>query len=364
MAAHQALPVPENDPMRSLLRLLPLLLLGLCACIPAHGGSLPAVQAPTYTITDLGTLGGAETWATGLNNRGVAVGYAVTRYVDDWGYPIRHAFRWSRARGLQDLTPDPHVDSRADAINDHGDIAGTLAYQFPYRYVSAAFWLHHGRFRFLEGVENEGLWPAAISNRRHITGRIDDGGPYSHPFFWEHGRTLVLERFRGYDRSYMWAVNDAGTAVGMGNYDNGDPYQAYTWKSGKYTPLPSHQEGESSGAFGINRRGVVVGASSEFAARWEPDGRLTLLLPSRRERSPFALDISDQGVIVGDEFDYHTERDNAVLWVGRQGVDLNTRIPPGLDWHLDSAIAVNNRGQIVGNGTHHGLHRAFLLTPR
>jgi hypothetical protein len=44
-------------------------------------------------------------------------------------------------------------------------------------------------------------------------------------------------------------------------------------------------------------------------------------------------------------------------------VDLNTRIDPRLGWELDAAAAINDAGQIVGSGRHHGKARAFLLTP-
>ena len=43
--------------------------------------------------------------------------------------------------------------------------------------------------------------------------------------------------------------------------------------------------------------------------------------------------------------------------------DLNTLIPPDSGWELQSAEDINNAGQIVGAGTIHGQHHAFLLTP-
>jgi hypothetical protein len=43
--------------------------------------------------------------------------------------------------------------------------------------------------------------------------------------------------------------------------------------------------------------------------------------------------------------------------------DLNNLIAPGSGWLLGAAYAINDRGQIVGVGTHNGQDRAFLLTP-
>ena len=44
--------------------------------------------------------------------------------------------------------------------------------------------------------------------------------------------------------------------------------------------------------------------------------------------------------------------------------DLNTMIDPASGWHLDSANAINDSGQIVGTGKNKaGQAHAFLLTP-
>jgi hypothetical protein len=44
-------------------------------------------------------------------------------------------------------------------------------------------------------------------------------------------------------------------------------------------------------------------------------------------------------------------------------IDLNSLIAPGSGWVLESATAVNDSGQIAGNGIIDGQEHAFLLTP-
>jgi probable HAF family extracellular repeat protein len=44
--------------------------------------------------------------------------------------------------------------------------------------------------------------------------------------------------------------------------------------------------------------------------------------------------------------------------------DLNNLLPPNSGWELTQALGINDKGQIVGYGTHDGQIRAFLLTPR
>jgi hypothetical protein len=53
------------------------------------------------------------------------------------------------------------------------------------------------------------------------------------------------------------------------------------------------------------------------------------------------------------------------VWSQCNGMqDLNTLIPGGSGWVLNSVSGINNWGQIVGTGTVNGQTRGFLLTPR
>lgn len=81
----------------------------------------------SYTITDLGTLGGPVSEALGLNNNGQVVGESQTGAVDQYGFPIYHAFVWDVAHGMRDLgTLNGDATSVAVGINDAGAVAGTL----------------------------------------------------------------------------------------------------------------------------------------------------------------------------------------------------------------------------------------------
>ena len=52
-------------------------------------------QAPTYTIIDLGTLGGGNSFAHGINAQGQVVGYSTT------GAGDTHAFLWEAVRACR-----------------------------------------------------------------------------------------------------------------------------------------------------------------------------------------------------------------------------------------------------------------------
>jgi probable HAF family extracellular repeat protein len=53
---------------------------------------------------------------------------------------------------------------------------------------------------------------------------------------------------------------------------------------------------------------------------------------------------------------------NAVIWRNGRIQNLNSLIPAATGWQLNEAKSINNRGQIVGTGSHNGQYAAFLLT--
>jgi hypothetical protein len=83
-----------------------------------------------------------------------------------------------------------------------------------------------------------------------------------------------------------------------------------------------------------------------------------------------AYAVSDVGPAVGTAaLDKASSETRAVLWLrspgeaGGHAVDLNTCIPAGSGWTLETARAINGRGWIVGQGRLNGKRRAFLLKP-
>jgi probable HAF family extracellular repeat protein len=75
--------------------------------------------AQSYTVTDLGTLGGSAIWPAGINASGRVVGYS---YLAD--NVTVHAFLWSKANGIQDLGTLGGAFSVATGINGKGQIVG------------------------------------------------------------------------------------------------------------------------------------------------------------------------------------------------------------------------------------------------
>ena len=52
----------------------------------------------------------------------------------------------------------------------------------------------------------------------------------------------------------------------------------------------------------------------------------------------------------------------ATLWRNGRAIGLNTLIPASAGWDLTDLQAVNERGQLLGNGGHNGQPHGFLMT--
>jgi len=81
-----------------------------------------------------------------------------------------------------------------------------------------------------------------------------------------------------------------------------------------------------------------------------------------------AAGISDNGQIVGYGFNEDFSKSRPFIWPNStsQGIDLTTFFPAGSNWDFDStfAIAVNNRGEIIGGGSFNdGTVHNFVLIP-
>jgi probable HAF family extracellular repeat protein len=77
------------------------------------------LAVPTYTLTDLGTLGGTFSIANGINASGQVVGTAYTS-----GDTAQHAFLYSGSGPMQDLGTFGGTFSQANGINNSGQVVG------------------------------------------------------------------------------------------------------------------------------------------------------------------------------------------------------------------------------------------------
>jgi len=311
------------------------------------GGGLQV--RPRYEVIDLGTLGGSQSRAYGINEAGRVVGYSETAE----GMP--HAFMWDENVGMVDL----------------GTLGGA---------ASTAY---------------------AVNNLGQVVGSSRTGNGQLHAFLWDKGVIQDLGILSGGNCTEAAAINDSGQVVGMAR-TSASIYswqRAFLWENGVMADLGVLEGASHSSAADINIRGRVVGTSGEQAFLWDSSGGMRGLtsFPSRgnaindsglavlasggtyylRDIAGGLFDmnlveysrtnaINDSGLVVGD-FDYLSVVDlHAFLWDSGCGMmDLNNLMGGGSGWkELFSAADIDNSGRIVGYGlTDQDQLHAFLMRP-
>jgi probable HAF family extracellular repeat protein len=171
------------------------------------------VAAQDYAVMDLGTLGGTESFAYDLNDRGEVVGGSQAINPAPGPLYLRRGFR-SAQNNMTDLGAlAPNGESRAFAINEQGWIAG---------------WASDKAGDFHPALYAEGSWT-----------------PIPHPGIYGEGR----------------GINDLGRVVGYFN-DANQNAKAFAWSLlGTFVDLSLVDNAGNSLANAINHGNTVVGWS-------------------------------------------------------------------------------------------------------
>jgi probable HAF family extracellular repeat protein len=382
--------------------------LTLMAIAVSTAGQAQAGKLPHYTITDLGTLGGAYSYAYGINEAGEVSGGAATDSETD-GLDQK-GFLW-----------------KAGAITNVGTIGG---YACPDCSSEAGGPNSSGQ----SAVVSETPKPAFMNEdfcgfgtHRQCLGAV-----------WKHGALKALPNLRGGHNGQAYWINKHGQLAGLtetGVLDStcasSVPFQelrfeAVVWgpegKVRELRPLPGDTVGF---AFGINDEGQVVGASgvcsntslppvnvdAPHAVLWGSDGKPIDLGTLAGQPHNVAGSINNLGDVNGtslvDDGTVHTflwkkktgmqdigtlpgaivtvapcchtlnNKDEMTgFWIDGDGnmspfywkdnviTDMNTLISADSGWYLLDTASINDAGQIAGTGVNpDGEVHAFLATP-
>jgi uncharacterized membrane protein len=373
------------------------MLLALAFAVPAQADA----QYP-YTLTDVGTLGGPQSFVNlpgfPITGQGAVLGTADTTIADN-DYPnfnpfivgaadpyLAHAVKWQDGKRT-DLGALPGNNSSAVFQVNGGGVGagmsetGALDPHTGYPAENAVLFkrgsvINLGTLR--GGHESQAV---AINDRGQVAGFGDNGvrdpasifGPVNGPgdpgwvtqtrsFIWQNGAMHDLGTLGGTRSSTTW-LNNRGEVVGQDNLAGDQAAHPVLWDGQRLRDLGT-PGGDSGTANYVSDAGDVTGwtflpgDSTAHAFLWKR-GVMTDLTGAGSSQCTFAEAINDRDQAVGGTCDGQV----ALLWTGGKQYELNSVVAPS-DIHLTEGTFINDRGQIVALGTlPNGNQHLFLLNP-
>jgi uncharacterized membrane protein len=332
-----------------------LLISAVAVALLALSVGLPPGRAapPVWSIVDLGTLpGGVESGALGLNDAGQVVGYSSAD-----PYRVQSVGLWPNSIG----TANGGTGPLTTGVLFSGGSVTAVAFGAAYG-VNASGEVAGGNLQ----ASGTGY---AINDAGLVVGSTVAKGAPGEAFASSNGATTLLGTLPGDDQSAAYGVNASGEAVGYSGQSAAAGasahHQAVLFSGGQVLPLGMLKGDTESWAFGVNDSGVAVGVSQGLGGSQAvlfKNGHVAALGVPAGDAHSQALGINADGVAVGtsdsDGFTFH-----AALFTGKDAIRLDTLLPSGSGWTLRRATAINDKGQIAGEGTHDGKPRAFMMTP-
>jgi probable HAF family extracellular repeat protein len=341
------------------------------------------VRAIEYSFTPLGDIGGYMV-ANHINDAGLVVGDKF--FEDDSAIG---AFLYGDGIYQQIFLPTYNL-SHAAAINNNGQIVGHY-YPSPERFTPDIFYYKNGQVSFLpnKASHNQAISVVTINDNGQILFNQQedfDGASATtsvKSYIYRNGEFEDVGSLGGIFTNSN-DINNAGQVVGGSTTSNGSQRAfIYTNSVIKEIPLEENPVPWSvlySFGHAINDHGHVVGIASQFDETFNQTQSVFLYRNGMTEDLGWIgmysepEDINDLDQIVGSYFDFGESEGQSVssafTYQDELGlVDLNSLLDSEIitnGWVLNSANAINNRGQIVGlasNTNYINSVFSYILTP-
>ena len=272
-------------------------------------------------------------WPFAINNHGDVVGesYAMS------------AFRFSDAKGFEDLGQAAAGGNYTVAmgINDN-EIISAIGNTVPYGYLGLFVYTASGGFAQVPLPPGADMYSTSINNRGQHAGTYSVSNGDNVSFVYTPGQGFEEIVSLGGEDSTTFAINDLGWVTGF--VADG---QAFLFK-----PESGMNDIGAGVGWAVNNQGVVAGGTGMYGPSTGgvfANGRVFVIGGGKAEG------INNRDVVVGD---------GAYVWTASEGMDdLNSLIDTNSGWALWEAVAVNDAGQITGNGLFEGAACAFRLDP-
>lgn len=319
------------------------LLLSLVAVLTptaAHGIS-PSRAHAGYEVRDLGTLGGTLSGPIDLNSHGAVVGVSFNP-----GDTALRGFVWRRGV-MTDIGDLGGPQAAVDSINAAGQVGGwgDLAKHAPPSLFNTT---------------------SLFCNPPMVAGQP---AVVCHALLWNNGKLTDLGTLGGANSSAEnHGINDRGQVVGVAETATTDPtgiagspkFHAFVWQRragdhggrGRMTDLGTLHHDPDSIATGINNHGQVIGISIADGASFNGDngagvtwtGRKVTPLGTLGGTHSVPIAINDRGQIVGESALPGDHTGHATLWEHAKVIDLGA-LPGDV---FSEATDITERGVIVG----------------
>jgi probable HAF family extracellular repeat protein len=304
---------------------------------PAAGNpEFHAVLWENHEIHDLGTLGGTASFAEVLNNRGQVIGNSLNDVFDPLSVlgsggnltlTQTHGFIWQGGK-MHDLGTLGGPDSWASFVNERGQVAGasyTSDVVNPNTGVPQIdlFLWEDGKMKDLGNLGGSGLsflnstfgalpWiVTGINDRGEISGGMTlAGDQVVDAFLWNGSQLLDLGSLGGHG-SYASGINNRGEVAGVAVLPGDQTNDGFLWRDGAMIDLGTVGDDPCSAALALNSKAQVIGASESAAGGcaewttaflWENGGPmvdLNVLVSSGPEvHLTVGIAISERGEIV------------------------------------------------------------------
>ena len=375
--------------MRFALSLSSLVVLSLTGCHQTQMQPLPGTASPAYTITDLGAGTPHD-----INNRGQVVGhFSAGVFPNSNGFPYFHGCLWDKGKRIDMPTlggwysDAARIDGRGHILGT-ASVAGRTSLGLPIEHLCR--WDGHKLTNLDADSRFQGTSAIHITQSGAVYAASPPQEPKKQSHLWLYPAGFGPGAKRdvgiiGGPKIKPLFINDSGMVVGT--WDTGQVrnkmslHHAFVWHRGdrKWQDIGTFG-GIESEPTGLNNADQVIGETwlpdapyiyqpRVHAFLWEM-GKMQDLgtLPGGYVSYPNAINSKGQIVGYSDSKNGHLGG-RPILWEHGQIKDLAQLIPSGTRWiNMDGAEGINDRGQIVGDGsianpTDHYAH-GYLLTPR
>ncbi len=258
---------------------------------------------------------------------------------------------WSEKDGLREIElPDAFTSAEPQSINEHGAIVGEATAKSSG--LPSAFRYADGKFSIISPDHSKA---ASINDSGDIAGEDS-----YRLFLWHGAKMLPLGDCCG---GAIHAINNSGRIVGQINDKQGH-YSAFLWDSVHAFKSLAPNKASNSTAVSINNAGHILVQTFVPNQVYLLTNNKTLLVKLSPELASQPLALNNCDEVVG-EFGAASDFNHAFLWTQKQGFrDLNRFIDSDAEWNLESAVDINDRGEIIGFGDHANQQDVgFLLVP-